>query len=151
MKRILFLLFLMPVLAWGQSDSASLRVYVKNVGFQARDIANLSPLLFSGMELYEDFADLAKAKFRPPNAVPALTTVVTIDSIRVDVLIEVSRWLRSSDYGNVTIFFSRVDAAIKGIPNTFLQSKITELDNNYQNRYMDIRTEGIRRLKGQRN
>lgn len=145
-KIILLLIFALPFFASAQGIDST-KIFIKNITFQARDIELLTPLMLSGQELYEDFYDIAKTKFRVANP-PANLTNVTIDSLRTDVIISIARWMRTSDYGTVANFFARVDAVIKAIPNTYLQGIISEMDAAYVQRIIEVRTEGRRRLRG---
>lgn len=145
MKRILFVLFLIPVLAWGQADSS--RHFVKNITFLAGDLGNMGPLIYNTSdEIYDDLRFQAETKIR--GTTPTLTTPITLDSLRVDALIEISRWLRTSEYGNTSQFFNRVNNVIKALPNTFLLGEVNRMDADITARNLANRNGTLRRLRG---
>lgn len=150
-KVIAILIFLIPVLGWGQIDSN--RVYVTNVSFQARDLAVMASLIDVNRRLYVEMFFQAVQKVKGTN--PGPTTTVTIDSISVDVLVGVAGWLRELPMGVVSAsgtspaswFTTRINNVIKAIPNTYLQGRLAEMDTYYDKRYNGMIQQGTNDLK----
>lgn len=142
MKNILFALLLISGSIKAQSDSAKITVTI-----QARDCEYMGSFIAFHPD-YEDLFDAMKLKFRVANP-PTGTTNVVIDTIYTIQWVRVSERLRDDPYaigGNV---YSRVDAALRAINNSYLTSRLDALNNRDTELFTNYRTLGRLKLRRQ--
>lgn len=147
-QLIIIILFLIPAVAWGQTDSS--KIYVKNITFLAGDVGSLGVLSYSMDEIYDDLRRQSEKKVSElPNI--TLATPVTLDSLSVETLLSISRWIRASEYAQTSQFFNRVNNVIKALPNTYLQGEITRMDARIQTSYTSNRNYYLKRFANLKN
>jgi hypothetical protein len=142
MKKIIFILLLIPILSSSQETNIS-------VTLQARDCEFIGS--FTGSDdLYQDLDSLLKNKFRPGSTAPSGTTNVVITGITNTVWFRVCYFLRrkSTALNGNNNPFTRTDAALRAASNTWLTNALDadavdwDLDG-----YTNDRAIGRKRLK----
>lgn len=143
MKKLIYLLFLIPVITKAQNETSIISVTI-----QARDCEYIG--YFTNEDKYQDIDSAMKSKFRPPANAPSGTTNVTLGGATARAWYEVVYRLRREAEalnGNNNPF-TRIDAAVRAVSNTWLTTALdadsTAWDNNG---YTIKRTAGRQRLK----
>lgn len=152
MKTILLLtiLFLSVQQASAQAVDSS-KLYTYGLSVRAGDIEDWGDVLIVGGELTEDPFAMVRAKYKAQNN-PSGATLVTLDSVRNDVLIEWYNNLVQTPTGLTAASHTRLRTAFKTTPVSPYVIRI----NTERDAFMDaVRVarslENRRRFKGQRN
>ncbi len=144
MKKLIYLLFLIPILAKTQNENSVIAPVI-----QARDCEYIG--YFTGIEdRWQDIDSCLKSKFRPPASAPSGTTTVTVGGATAKAWFDISYRLRreaAAINGNNTPF-TRIDAALRAISNTWLTAALDQdiIDWDTEG-YSKNRTSGRQRLK----
>lgn len=142
MKNILFALLLITLSAKAQSDSAKITVTI-----QARDCEYIGSFVAFHPD-FEDLFDAMKLKFRVSSP-PTGTTNVVIDTIYTIQWVRVSERLRDDPMAIGGAVFSRVDAALRAISNSYLTARLDALNNRDTELFTTNRTLGRLKLRRQ--
>lgn len=132
MKKIFFLLLLLPLMAMSQQDSGKIKVTVIIKGKDCKFISNF----MDASNRFDDLDSVMKAAFRVANS-PANNDDVTITNIRLE---------RISWINNV---YQRLDAVLRAAGQTWIIGKLdadAAVDDNY---YTNLLQQGNLRLKKQ--
>lgn len=144
MKKIIFLLFLIPILSKAQNETSIIAPII-----QARDCEYIG--YFSGSEdRWQDIDSSLKSKFRPAFSAPSGTTNVTVGGATARAWFDIAyRLVREAPAvnGNNTVF-TRLDAALRAVGNTWLTNALNQdiIDWDAAG-YTNNRNAGRRRLK----
>ena len=139
MKYLLLALTLIVLKASGQ-DSVKI-----SVTLQARDLEYIGYHV-SFNERFESIFDSAKLFFRVPSP-PSGTTAIKIDSIPIAQWLGVSLQLRYDPIAVLGNVHSRLVTALGNVNNTYLNSKLAELDTQDTAEYMRRRQAGRFKLR----
>lgn len=142
MKKILFILLLLPSLCHGQVDSSTIKI---TVTVQARDIEFFSGYTF-GNPNYELLFDATKAKFRVTNP-PTNTTNVTIDTVATGTWLSLLNDLRQDPIAVAANVFSRIETNVRAAGNTWLNNSLTSATAAQIAIAIGRRTDGRKRLR----
>ncbi len=143
MKKIIFILLLIPCIVFAQDNDAT----KVTVTIQARDCEYIGSFI-SFNENYEDLFDAMKAKFRVASP-PTGTTNVVLDTIPIGQWLGVSRQLRQDPYGIAGSVFSRYDVALRAANNIYMTGRLNTMDANDTDIFTGFRTLGRIRLRKQ--
>lgn len=149
MKYALYIILLFSLPAIAQDSS---KLYVKNVPFRAGDVKAITRLLTTD-EMYEDFLQMAQTKAQSK---PSNTTVVTFDSLRVDVLLGVYNYAQNIQNGLAGSWTSRISTVLKttipmGVGVVYLRQEIQTIDAHFTAIMQREEAYGQRRLYKERN
>lgn len=124
MKKIIFILLLIPALAKSQADSSQTTI---SVTLQRRDLGYLLNLT-GHLPIFEDLDSVIKTKYRPtPPATP--TTNVTIAGIKVRAWYSILLMLTYDPYATNSLILSRITTACQVPANVWLNHKIDVVTN----------------------
>lgn len=142
MKNILFALLLVTSNVIAQDENTKVTVTI-----QARDCEFLGYFISNAPE-YEDLYDGMKVKFRVASP-PLGTTNVQLDTIPIGQWLSVSTKLRIDPYAIGGSVYSRVDAALRAVGNSYLTARLNAMDAGDTEVFTSFRTLGRFRLRRQ--
>lgn len=141
-KAILILSIFFSFAASAQIDSTQMKV---SLTLQARDWLYISDGI-KHLDQFERLYDSLKARVYVLTN-PQSTVSAKVDSISVGNLIEISRAIRTRQYGYSVFVFDRINTAIRAVSNTYLQSQLDIMDAYFINYYGDLLSNELQRLK----
>lgn len=115
MKKIIFLLFLIPILSKAQNENT-----IISVTLEARDVEFIAE--FTSGDYYQDLDSAIKSKFRPAANAPSGTTAVTLGGVTAGTWLEVDKRLRrdaAALVGNNNPY-SRTETGLRATANSWL-------------------------------
>lgn len=144
MKKIILLLFLIPILSKAQNETSIISVTI-----QARDCEYIG--YFTGHEdRYQDIDSSLKSKFRPAASAPSGTTNVIVAGATARAWFDIAyRLVRepAAINGNNTPF-TRIDVALRAVSNTWLTAALNQDIIDWDaSGYSNNRNIGRKRLK----
>lgn len=144
MKRLIYLLFLVPILSKAQNETS-----IISVTLQARDCEYIG--YFTGNEeRWQDIDSAMKSKFRPASNAPSGTTNVVLGGATARAWFDIAyRLVREAPAvnGNNTPF-TRLDAALRAVGNTWLTNALNQDIIEWDaGGYTNNRSAGRKRLK----
>jgi hypothetical protein len=143
MKYIIIIFLLAATLkSTAQIDSTQMRTALT---LQARDWLFVSEYIKYNDD-FERLYDSIKSRIYPLSN-PASTITGKIDSISVGNLIEMSRRLRTAQYGITYFVFDRINTAIRAINNSYLQDQLDIMDQAWIDQYNNGISAELARLK----
>lgn len=137
MKKIIFLLLLIPVLSSAQIDSSQLKV---TATIQARDLDYLGSFITNKLE-YEDLYDAVKLKYRVTNP-PVNQNNVTLDTIPIFQWLHVITKLRNDPVAIQGLVFERVRTALLTASNPYLTGRINAGNSSDTTTFLQTKTVG---------
>lgn len=144
MKKLIYLLFLTPIIGKTQNETSIIAPV-----HQARDCEYIAH--FTGTEdRWQDIDSSLKSKFRPPANAPSGTTNVTVGGATARAWFDVAARLRREPEalnGNNNPF-TRVDASLRAVGNAWLTAALDADAVLWDSSgYTNYRTAGRQRLK----
>lgn len=115
MKKLFFILLLLPLFSTAQIDSSAIKV---SISVQARDIEVISTLIVRN-DLYEDVWDNVKVKFRVA-VPPAGNEIVVMDTIPLKLLHSIYILLSSNNIAVKKNVLSRYEAILRAKNQSWL-------------------------------
>lgn len=143
MKYLIILLFSLAALkSNAQIDSTQMRA---SLTLQANDWLFVSEYVKYD-DGFERLYDSIKSRIYALSN-PFSTITGKIDSISVANLLEISRRLRTAQFGTTYFVFTRINNAIRAISNTYLQSQLDIMDQAWIDQYNNGVSAELARLK----
>lgn len=141
---ILSLLILVSAKSFSQTDSS--KILISPI-IQNRDVEFIS-VLTAYSEVFENWFDSCKVKYRAPNVAPTGNTNVTIKAT-VGEWLAIDFALRSNNVALINNCFSRVDAAIRLLNIPYVNNILNTYDSVDQANFVSQRVVGRRNLRKQ--
>lgn len=144
MKKLIYLLFLIPILGKAQNETS-----IISVTLQARDCEYIGYFTWQE-ERYQDIDSAMKSKFRPAASAPSGTANVVLGGATARAWFDIAyRLVREAPAvnGNNTPF-TRLDAALRAVGNTWLTNALNQDIIEWDaGGYTNNRSAGRKRLK----
>jgi hypothetical protein len=144
-KTHLLIITITSLAASGQIDSNFMKA---SITLQARDWLYIEAHI-KNQDSFERLYDSIKSRVHVLLN-PQSTVTAKIDSINVGNLISISDKLRNQNYGYSVFVFTRINTAIRGVSNAYLQRKLDEMDSAYTTFYENLLINELQRVKDSR-